>query len=105
MTKPANRVSASELLVTIEGLLHTQPRTTDELAKLVGYAPGTVRVRLSVLEERGLAHRQGRTGILGMQFVWHFGAKPLRPAATGFRLTPRRDPLVAALFGATGVRS
>ena len=124
MTTAANkdRVPTHELCAVILSKLQMHSCTAGELADMIGYNITTIRKRLEVLEERKLVHRIDHKNATnsGTTFTWHAGLAPDAVAgpvpdsdpievprrffATSFPPVGRRDPLVAALFGAPGVR-
>lgn len=111
-----NELPPGQLLEFIAAELTAQPRTSLELAGITGYAVATCRLRLLALERLGRAHRLGTT-VDGQHCVlWHPGPRSVRSKSIPFVAAPsqftvrqyppinRRDPLVAALFGAPGVK-
>ena len=104
-------VPTSRLASSLLEYLKLGPRTTDELSLHFGYSVSAVRYRLNGLEDSGLAHHQKLTYTTarGSYFMWYAGARSanMTPRATPLAYPPskapmviRRDPLVAALFGA-----
>ena len=106
-----NHVPTSRLAAALLELLKEGPRATDEMSFRFGHSGPTIRYYVKRLEADGLIHHQQffYTSGGGSYFIWYFGirtanisaypaplaSKPARPPAV-----IRRDPLVAALFGA-----
>jgi len=121
-----NKVPIGQLLGAIESVLATGPRTIGSLAQELGYSVVAVRARLEQLELEQRAHRVKVpiNSFSGFAFQWRHGAAAndacpslavlaqLRPGLADQGVVPfqstvrtypavnRRDPLVAALFGA-----
>lgn len=112
-------IPVADLRAAISSLLKQRPHTVPELAEELGYCASSIRTRLDVLEQRGLAHRVSRliSPAGGRLHIWHDGLAPaVEPEPTAERPIPgelpkrffkssypavgKRDYLVAALFGA-----
>ena len=118
------RHATDPLEAAIVTLLGAGPRQADQLAHDAGYSLAATRLRLERLLERGCVHRaKVNLGQPRWQYLWHAGPAPeavspqaadadtgddlLAPVQTTVRSYPRvgrRDPLVAALFGAADKR-
>ncbi len=112
---PTHEVPTGELLQYIAGLLAAAPRTMSELQALTGYSSSPIIRRIEALVSTGRARRSLKHRHSGMEYLYHVGAVPAGASAlcdpgkqqvgtTQAPLTVRRDPLVAALFGAAGER-
>jgi len=120
------RVPIGQLLTAVEDVLRNGPRTIGALAQELGYSVVAVRARLEQLELEQRAHRVKVpiNSFSGFAFQWHHGAAandacsspavlaqqrpgpadqgavPFQSTVRTFPAINRRDPLVAALFGA-----
>ena len=104
-------VPTSRLAQSLLDYLKLGPRTTDELSSHFGYSVSAIRYRLNGLEDDMLVHHQKLmyTTARGTYFMWYAGSRTtnLTPRPTPLAYPPnkaplviRRDPLVAAFFGA-----
>ena len=97
-------------------LLTAAPRTNMELAIALRWSATTIYAQLEMLRFTKQAHRRAASlpsGRGGALYRWYIGPKPeaindeLEPApvvpvrSNSYPLNHRRDPLVAALFGAS----
>jgi len=99
-------VPTSRLPKSLLEYLALGPRTTDELCAHFGYSASAIRYRLNCLEDDNLVHHQKLTytEARGTYYVWYVGAPPrevpLPHPPNKAPMVIRRDPLVAAFFGA-----
>ena len=127
MIGPAKRkVPIGQLLSALEQFIEAGPRRVDQLVGEFGYTAAAIRVRLEQLEREQRVHRLSipREHSHGLCQQWRYGAAPgaqiapqialgqelprdrqrvIVPFQAIVRTWPkfcRRDPLVAALFGA-----
>ena len=102
-------VPARKLAHALLDHLKLGPCTTEELCAHFGYTPPPIRHRLHGLELDALVHHEKLVYTTGggSYYLWHAGAgistsrsTPLASPQNRPALVVRRDPLVAALFGA-----
>jgi|GEM_PF-2112557 len=129
MIGPAKRkVPIKQLLSALDQFIAAGPRRVDQLVSEFGYTAAAIRVRLEQLEREQRVHRVSipREHSHGLCHQWRHGAAPGAQLAPQIQLGQdlpsdrqrvsvpfqaivrkwpafcRRDPLVAALFGARG---
>jgi hypothetical protein len=107
-------VPAKKLAPALLEHLKLGPRTTEELCNHFGYTSSPIRHRLRGLEDDGLVRHEKLvyTDGGGSYYLWHAGKRtgdmksrpaPLANPLNRGPLLIRRDPLVAAFFGAPAI--
>lgn len=110
---PTRRYDKADLLDAILACIRVGTNRTNPIADTLGVSRSTVHVYLHELKADRRVYSVRRTLREGVKMVWVEGRdpksitedddyddNPIRPVSTRYADIGRRDPLVAALFGA-----